>query len=181
VSVWDAVPSPRVRWHTRASKRVQLPKASARGRVQALLDVAARAVASLRRIAPLRAFDTRLRPSASRPQALVCYRALRRLPGRDFHPAGAVQHGTPSSAELPASRSPSTSSGPRRVRWCDQARARAVEFDQEQLHRARSPARKRPARPDAAVHQRLPEVLSQNSSMDFTTKMNRSRSTGLVM
>jgi hypothetical protein len=74
-STW---PSPR---HARLGARIVSVT-----RRQASLDVAARAVASLRQLSLVRAFDTRLHQSASRPQVLVCYRALRRLPGRDSHP-----------------------------------------------------------------------------------------------
>jgi hypothetical protein len=73
-----AWPSPR---HARLGARVV-----SLTRRQASLDVAARVVAPLARLSSLRAFDTALHQSASRPQVAVCYRALRRLPGRDFHP-----------------------------------------------------------------------------------------------
>lgn len=71
-------PSPR---HARLGSRIV-----SLTRRQASLDVAARAVAPLPRLSPLRALDTALHQSASRPQVAVCYRALRRLPGRDSHP-----------------------------------------------------------------------------------------------
>ncbi|ATB46429.1 hypothetical protein MYMAC_002027 [Corallococcus macrosporus DSM 14697] len=51
-------------------------------RRQASLDVAARALAPSR----MEAFDAPLWPAASRRSAGACYRALRCLPGRDFHP-----------------------------------------------------------------------------------------------
>ena len=55
-------------------------------RRQASLDVAARVVAPFAQLSPLKAFDTTLHQSASGPQVVVCYQALRRLPGRDSHP-----------------------------------------------------------------------------------------------
>src|SRR5882672_3446254 len=55
-------------------------------RRQASLHVAARAVAPHPRLSPRWAFDAPLGPNASRLRAGACYRALRRLPGRDSHP-----------------------------------------------------------------------------------------------
>jgi hypothetical protein len=54
-------------------------------RLQDSLDVAARTLAPSKE-----AFDTTLCPSGSHPQTVACYRGIRLLPGRDFHPL--VQH-----------------------------------------------------------------------------------------
>src|SRR5207302_3156817 len=49
---------------------------------RSLLMVAARALAPRW----TRALDAALRPTTSPPRSAACYRALRRLPGRDSHP-----------------------------------------------------------------------------------------------
>jgi hypothetical protein len=73
------LPSPR---HDRLGSPEHLSADSLTRLQRSLLMVAARVLAP-----PLTgAFDAALRQTASRPLPAACYRALRRLPGRDFHP-----------------------------------------------------------------------------------------------
>ena len=65
--------------------------------LQDSLDVAARDLAP-----SVEAFDAALRLRGSRPSPAACYRALRRLPGRDLHPLDAC---STKSRALPPARS----------------------------------------------------------------------------